>query len=122
MDLLDTTFSYMRAKSPTDQVPLKEFVRNLWCNTSQSVARLPISRAFPVLTTTAVVYSFEFDTIISGRSMMKLLGWPEEALPSQGSSLTDNEYRKLAGNGFSAVLSGMILTVLYANPWAPWRV
>ena len=32
----------------------------------------------------------------------------------------EREYRALAGNGFSVIISATLMAFLYSNPWAPW--
>ena len=117
MDCVDVCFAAMQKKYP--ELSIEQLIKGMFCNTSQSVARLPVSRtAFPTPCTSSVVYSYEHDTLVSGRATMKLLGWPDSALPRD---VSETLYKALSGDGFSAPISSMLMTVFFANPWAPWR-
>ena len=116
MDCVDVCFAAMQQKYP--ELSIEQLIKGMFCNTSQSVARLPVSRSFPTPCTSSVVYSYEHDTLVSGRATMKLLGWPDSALPRD---VSETLYKGLSGDGFSAPISSMLMTVFFANPWAPWH-
>ena len=115
-DVLNVCFSVWRARHPT--LDHRSLIANLWCNVGQSVSRLPISQGLNTGATSALMYSFEKDRLLSGAACMQLLGWPVGLLPRD--SFTDRQYRQLAGNGFSLPVACAFTVVLYSNPWAPW--
>ena len=117
LDVIDTCVAVHLGKHP--DIPLQTLCKNMYINLSQSVHRLPVAAACPTPSTSACVYSCLKDQIISGRSTMLALGWPDCLLPRD--SFSDRNYRMLSGNGFSAIISGLIVAVMFANPHASWN-
>jgi hypothetical protein len=117
LDNLDTCFAYEMSKAPGKKYA--EVVKHLYCNISQAVGRLPVSHTMPTPGTRTMVYSFEYDTVVSGKATMQLLGWPDNLVTRD--FFSDCDYRQLGGMGFSVPISGMFMAVLYSNPFAPWR-
>ena len=115
-DVLDTGFSYIRARHP--DWTFQQLVTNLWANPSQSVARVPLSYHAPTPATSTVMYSFQHDRTISPAGWMQLFGWPRSMTPY--GLLTEAEYAQIAGNGFSVCIAAVVSTAMYCNPWAPW--
>ena len=89
----------------------------LYVHTSQSVSRLPISLSVPTPCTRMMVHSYGQDTLLSPFAVMRFLGWPLNLLPAHFSA---SQFRTLAGHGFSVLVSGMLMVLLYRNPHAPW--
>ena len=116
LDLINIAWAINRKKEPEKST--REVAHNLYVNCSQAVQRSCWSRRYPTPTTSLCAYSFQSDMIVSGRSNMQLLGWPQALLPRD--TMSDEEYRRLSGSGCSVVVLGMLTAIVFSNPFAPW--
>jgi len=116
LDIVDTSLAVFLKKFPN--LSLSQVTKGLFVNTSQGVQRTQICYSFPTPTTSSCVYSYEKDQVISGRSTMKLIGFPDSLLPRE--IFRDSQYRDLSGNAYSAPIMGLIVAALYSQPWATW--
>ena len=92
-DVLDVAFLIARARNP--QATTKELVRSLWANPSQCVARTPWGQRPATPTTSALVYSFASDCVLSGEALLRGLGWPRGFAPQE--MFTEHQIRGMAG-------------------------
>ena len=117
-DLLDVCFEVLRRRNGNGNKPLSEVIANSWCNVSQSVERMPVySGSIPTLTRNTELYSFEHDTVLSGESHLRLLGWPQHFCSGD---FSQGELRNLAGDSVSVPVFALLLAAMYNNPHAPW--
>ena len=115
IDVVNTALACEQVKRPN--TPLADLTKNLWCNVSQCISRMPIYKSVPTCTTSMVLYSYERDRFVSSRNMLRLLGWPSNVLSS---SFINAEYRFLSGNAFSVPLASICQLLAFSNPFADW--
>ena len=115
-DILDIGFAIMQKRFPgrsTSQV-----AKGLWASPSQCVSRSPWSYSLATPTTSLEIYSYEKDWVLSGDSMLRLLGWPENRFPVE--MFSNHELRCLSGESFSIPIVTQLIMAFYLNPFAPW--
>ena len=115
-DILDIGFAIMQkrfAGKSTAQV-----AKGLWASPSQCVSRSPWSYSLATPTTSLEIYSYEKDWVLSGDSMLRLLGWPENRFPVE--KFSNHELRGLAGESFSIPIVTQLTMAFYLNALAPW--
>ena len=117
MDVVDTALAVFHTQEPN--TPWKDLVRGLYVNAGQSIARTVCTREFPTPATSALVYSYEHDRVISSVSTMALLGWPLNVLSK--ADFSDSDFRALSGNGFSLPISALLMVIFTTNPFSPWQ-
>lgn len=117
LETIDVCFAYMRSKDP--QASFRQVATSLFCDFSQSINRLPVRQRMPTPTTSATIYSYELDRVVSPWATLRFLGWPCNLL-GDSDSFPAAEQRRLSGNAFSVPISGMMSMLLYLNPHAPW--
>ena len=74
LDNINPCLAYTRKKYP--DLPLSQDVNFYYCNTVQSVARLPVTYGLPTPATSTAWDSYEIDVIITGKATLRCLGWP----------------------------------------------
>ena len=114
--MLDIGFAIMQkrfAGKSTAQV-----AEGLWASPSQCVSRSPWSYSLATPTTSLEIYSYEKDWVLSGDSMLRLLGWPENRFPVE--KFSNHELRGLAGESFSIPIVTQVTMAFYLNALAPW--
>ena len=116
LDCLDICFAVARARNP--QAPMAKVAEGLLVNVSQSVGRIPLTYSMPTPATSTLVYSFKHDQIVSPMAVLRYLGWPEDLIPS--TVFSSSELRKIGGNAFSVPATGLLMILLFFNPFAPW--
>ena len=111
---LDIGFAIMQKRFPgrsTSQV-----AKGLWASPSQCVSQSPWSHSLATPTTSLEIYSYEKDWVLSGDSMLRLLGWPENRFPVE--IFSNHELRCLSGESFSIPIVTQLIMASY--PFAPW--
>ena len=116
LDLIDIGWVVRRNAYAKDVVS-KEIRKGWWVNMSQSVQRQPWGAHIGTLCRNAQWYSYEHDMVLSGASLMALMGWPRNFVQS---GFGNHDLQELAGEGFSVPIAALCVYVLYLNPWAPW--
>lgn len=115
-DLIDVCWSVAQKRHRS--MIADQLKAQLYVNTLQSVARLPMSLGhIPTPTTRMCLYSYGRDSIISAKALLRFMGWPLSFIPHDASS---TELAFLSGNSFSVPISGLMTAILYFNPRAPW--
>ena len=119
---LDTVWAVAMAQA-NHKIPAEKLRENLWVDLSQDIVRMPLtpakrSRGFPVITTSSIIYSFQEDVTLSGRSNFLLLGHPPSRTSRQ--AFSEAKLRDLAGEGFSVPYCALISFIMYSNPHGPW--
>ena len=116
--LLDIVYWKRRISAPG--ISEEEFIQDCWVHISKSMERLPYQvGSLPCLVAGSQFYSMQFDTTISGRAHMQVIGWPECYL-DDADGLSDHEYRDLAGNAFSVPLAALLSACMIMNRYGPW--
>ena len=117
LDHLNVCFAVHKQRNPG--VRHEDLIRELFCNPSQCVARLPVHHGrLPTITTSAEIYSYEHDCILSGQAHLRAMGWPTNVGPM--CTYSNHECRTLAGEAFSLPCLSTVLYAYYLNPHAPW--
>ena len=118
-DIIDQVFWMMRRSTQPHGIPDEELVRDAFIDTSQSVLRSrPSQPCTPTFTSSSIVYSYQHDVLLTGGSVLQIMGWPQRAFPP--SVLTDAECRSLGGDSFSVQFATLIQQCCICNPWGPW--
>ena len=116
LDHLNVCFAVHKQRNPG--VRHEDLIRDLFCNPSQCVARLPMQQGrLPTITTSAEIYSYEHDCILSGQAHLRAMGWPSNVGTC---TYSNHECRTLAGEAFSLPCLSAVLYAYYLNPHAPW--
>ena len=121
-DLIDIAFALWRAENPSTPIP--EIIKNRFLSVCQRVESLPRRNrasgvAFPSLpSNTCPIYSYERDTVLSGKAHMALSGWHADSAPAE--HFSDGDLRNLAGECFSVQAWAQVFYVFYLLPKAPW--
>ena len=115
-DLIDVCFGVMANRHPHRS--REELIRNLFCNVSQSVDRLPVTYGLGTIATSTEYYGFEKDAILSGASHLRVLGLPTDFMPHE--LFEDHVCRQMGGMGFSVPIAAELTFLFWCNPHAPW--
>ena len=115
-DLLDVCWHAAKRAQP--HLSDDDLAATLYCNTSQSVSRLPCSFELPTQAGSAAVYHYASDAVLTGFSRMRLHGWSPRSLDYH--SFTQSDLKKLSGQAFSVPLATLLTLVTYLNADAPW--
>lgn len=115
-DLLDVAWAHRRLEN--QHASVEELKKGFWCNPTQGVQRRPWGVRPATLTTVAELYSYQYDVALSGHAGLRVMGFPPGA--GSTSSLSESDYRHLAGEMFSIPIATCILFSLYQNPHATW--
>ena len=70
------------------------------------------------MTTSATLYSYEADAVLSGAAMLKAVGWPAGYMPAE--AFSETVLRSLAGESFSVPIIAQVSFAIYLCPSAPW--
>ena len=104
---------------------LASLMRNQFIDVSQSISRSCFTNRYGVnhaLTTSSVVYSFERDSVLTGKELLLLHGQPKRlSVPSE---LSESTISQAAGEGFACPCIAAILWSVYLTkrfPEAPMQ-
>ena len=75
-------------------------------------------RPVPTYTTSTVLYSYEKDTLLSGASHLRMLGWPVHMMPA--AVFDDCLLRDLGGDAFSVPICALVHGACALNSKAVW--
>lgn len=117
LDVIDTVYAVHRNRNP--KVPVNALIRDLFCDWSQMVGRVPGSVGTRTATTNTSLYSYHKDCCLTGLSNLKLLGWSTDHIGA--SEFSSNELKKLAGESYSLPLCTLIVGILHLNPYGSWH-
>ena len=96
-----------------------ELIHGAFCNLQQSVSRMPVTVGqLPCFGTNSIIYSYQKDTVFTGASHHRAIGWPVHTMPS--GIFSDHDLRNLAGESFSLPLCTLLQTAIFLNPHAVW--
>jgi hypothetical protein len=91
---------------------------DFWVDVSKSVLRRPWSAKLRSFKDRCQLYSFEYDRCLSGSDQMRAHGWPLAMLV--GAPQCD--LVMVSADGSSLPLATLVQTVMWANPFGPWRM
>ena len=111
LDVLDCCFEHARQQSPLLAIP--ELIRGLYCNPSQAVDRLPVSRTASTFSSSLSQYSFEKDCLLSSEAGLLFSGWGRRMMPLE--VFTEAELSSLCGDCFSVPIPAQVLTAFFLN-------
>ena len=119
LDCIDICWAHMRKKLGPDIVP-EDVRKDLFVNATQSVKRLPVTKGVPLLCQRTTPYSYEYDTVLSGRDCLSLQGFPTAPSVAPPHKFEDHDIRALAGESHFLPVMGSLVYAYWLNPLAPW--
>jgi hypothetical protein len=115
-DILDVAFATKRKQQPDATFEMLQ--ASLWANPSQGIQRAPWAHQPPTLCTSAEVYTFAGDAVLSGNAHFLMNGWPQGFCPRD--LFQEQELRNMAGEAVSLPCLSLVMFAFYCNPHAPW--
>jgi hypothetical protein len=118
-EVVDIGWWHLRKMKKHQGISDADLMRSAWVNVSQCVTRLPTHRqCLPTVLQGTMLYSYEFDCVLSGVVHAQLLGWPQYHFPA--SKFDDGETRGLIGECFSVPLAGLVHLACVSHASAAW--
>ena len=117
MDTINVCFWKLKRDNPL--LSDKELVKDSFVDVSQCVSRLRVRRnEIPTYTTSTLLYSYGKDTLLSGATHLRMLGWPAQNMPA--ARFEDGLLRDLGGDAFSVPICTLVHGACALNPKAVW--
>jgi hypothetical protein len=119
LDAIDTFWGIkvlgtLRAVPAVTSAQLKE---GLWLDLSQQVHRLKSGKPGG-LCTSGLWYSFEADSVLDGRDVLALQGFPDSV--SHDDEFSSSEKRHMAGESYNLSTFAIVAYAMHLSPWGPW--